>query len=86
VRARPAEVSLLLLHALAEEYGKARVWRHKGMRPNWFDKLYGTDRTRRQLMADTPPPTIFSEWRKSRRAFERARANCLLYKDKTECV
>ena len=28
-----------------EEYGKARVWRHKGVRPNWFDKLYGTDRT-----------------------------------------
>ncbi|HRT30113.1 MAG TPA: DUF1343 domain-containing protein [Kiritimatiellia bacterium] len=86
VRARPAEVSLLLLHAFAEEYGKARVWRHKGVRPNWFDKLYGTDRTRRQLLADTPPSAIFSEWRKSRRAFERARANCLLYKDKTECV
>ncbi|NLG00334.1 MAG: DUF1343 domain-containing protein [Lentisphaerae bacterium] len=79
VRVRPVEASLLLLRALVAEYGKARVWRHKGVRPAWFDKLYGTDRVRLQVQADTPLSLIFREWRQSRRVFEQTRAASLLY-------
>ncbi len=78
-RFRPAQASLHLLRALAEMYGPARVWRHKGVRPAWFDKLYGTDRVRLPLRDGTPLETIFAEWAAGRKAFERARKRALLY-------
>ena len=78
-RFRPAEVSLTLLRAFGEAYGTARVWRHKGVRPAWLDKLYGTGRVRAFLKTDAPLEPLFSEWASGRRAFAAARRKALLY-------
>jgi uncharacterized protein YbbC (DUF1343 family) len=75
----PAQTSLALLQALSELYGPARVWRHKGVRPEWFDKLYGGDRVRKHVKAGLPLKPLFAEWSRDRRAFERARKQALLY-------
>ena len=78
-RFRPAQTSLAVLQTLADLYGPARVWRHKGVRPAWFDKLYGTDRTRLQLKAGAPLETVFAAWAADRKDFDRARRQALLY-------
>ncbi len=78
-RFRPAGVSLALLEALVEAYGTARVWRHKGVRPAWFDRLYGTDAVRRALLAGEPAARIAAGWAGGSRAFMRARRAALLY-------
>jgi len=78
-RFKPAEVSLILLRAFSEAYGPARVWRHKGVRPAWFDKLYATGRVRSCLKAGEPLDALFAAWSRGRRAFAAARRQALLY-------
>lgn len=78
-RFRPVETSVVLLRALAETYGTARVWRHKGVRPAWFDQLYGTDSVRRWLLDGKPLPPLFKAWQQASRDFRRARKSVLLY-------
>ncbi|HOR98240.1 MAG TPA: DUF1343 domain-containing protein [Kiritimatiellia bacterium] len=78
-RFAPATVSLALLQTLAEQYGPRRVWHHKGVRPTWFDTLYGTATTRRDLRGGRPFREIAAEWRTAQRAFQTARAAVLLY-------
>ena len=78
-RFRPVQVSLAVLRTLTALYGAARVWRHAGVRPAWFDKLYGTDRDRLQVKAGVPLNTLFAAWKRERRAFDAARAEALLY-------
>ncbi|MDD4016943.1 MAG: DUF1343 domain-containing protein [Kiritimatiellae bacterium] len=78
-RFKPAEVSLALLRALAEHYGQPRVWHHKGARAKWFDLLYGTSETRKQLQAGKPLDAIAAVWSRERRGFAAARAAALLY-------
>ncbi len=78
-RFRPAQVSLAVLQALEELYGAARVWRHKGVRPEWFDKLYGTDRVRGHMKSGAPLSPLFAEWSRERKAFAAARQAILLY-------
>ncbi|MEI7899552.1 MAG: DUF1343 domain-containing protein [bacterium] len=78
-RFRPAQVSLVILQTLAGLYGTARVWRHKGVRPEWFDKLYGTDRVRKHMATRAPLKPLFAEWAHERQAFDAARAKALLY-------
>ena len=75
----PAQVSLVLLQTLAELYGAARVWRHKGVRPDWFDKLYGTDRVRTHMKSGLPLKPLFAEWARERKDFEHVRQTVLLY-------
>jgi uncharacterized protein YbbC (DUF1343 family) len=79
VRFRPAQVSLAVLQTLTELYGAVRVWRHKGVRPAWFDKLYGTDRVRLHLKSGAPLAPLVAGWAHDRKAFERARQAALLY-------
>ena len=78
-RFRPAETSLLLLRAFAEAHGAARVWRHKGVRPEWFDKLYANDRDRAYVKTGGPLAPLFADWSRERQAFEAARTQALLY-------
>ena len=78
-RFRPAQVSLAVLRTLAGLYGPARVWRHAGVRPEWFDKLYGTDRVRLHLKSGAPLKPLFAEWARERKAFCAARQAALLY-------
>ena len=78
-RFKPAEVSLALLKALAEQYGQPRVWHHKGVRAKWFDLLYGTSETRKYVQAGKPLDALATAWLRERRAFTAARASALLY-------
>jgi uncharacterized protein YbbC (DUF1343 family) len=78
-RFRPAQVSLVVLRTLAGLYGEARVWRHKGVRPDWFDKLYGTDRVRKDMKSGAPLAPLFAEWARERKAFAQERKAALLY-------
>lgn len=78
-RFRPVEVSLLLLRTFAEIYGAARVWRHKGVRPAWFDTLYGTDRVRSSLTGAEAAVSLPADWARERKAFSAARRKALLY-------
>ncbi len=60
--ARPVAASLAILRTLSDLYGPTRIWRHKGVRPQWFDKLYGTDATRHALQTGTPIREIVTTW------------------------
>lgn len=75
--ARPVAASLAVLRTLTDLYGPARIWRHKGVRPQWFDKLYGTDATRKALQNGTPIREIVDGWHAPR--FIDTRENALLY-------
>lgn len=66
---RPVRASLEILSVLAELYGKDRLWKSEKVRPEWFDKLYGTRMVREQLQDDVPVDTIASGWG----VFERVR-------------
>ncbi|MDD4102471.1 MAG: DUF1343 domain-containing protein [Kiritimatiellae bacterium] len=78
-RFRPIETSAVLLRALADTYGQTRVWRHKGVRKEWFDKLYGTDRMRQWLLDGKPLSPLFHAWKQEGREFRQARKSALLY-------
>lgn len=79
IRFKPAETSLVVLRTLAEQYGDKRVWRHKGVRPQWFDTLYGTAQVRPYVQAEKPLRKLFDAWAHERRTFTAARASALLY-------
>jgi len=76
---RPVETSLNVLRALTDLGGEARVWRHKGVRPAWFDKLYANDRDRPYVKTGGSLDALFAIWDQERRTFEAARASALLY-------
>ena len=59
----PVTTSVHVLHMLTEMYGSSRIWRHKGVRPQWFDQLYGTDTVRKALVRGTTPHEICASWK-----------------------
>lgn len=77
---RPAETSLRLLRALTEMYGTHRVWRHKGVRPAWFDTLYGDSGVRKHVEQGLPLEPLCAGWRRQRRLFDASRERALLYR------
>jgi uncharacterized protein YbbC (DUF1343 family) len=76
----PVATSVFLLHELRQVYGLKRVWRHDGVRPAWFDNLYGSAAVRRALVAGVAPGATAAAWRRDQRAFRAGRAAALLYK------
>ena len=78
-RFHPVTTSVHMLQMLTQQYGAARVWRHKGVRPAWFDQLYGTTHVRQALCKGTPPDEIVAGWRGATRAFLNSRRKALLY-------
>jgi len=76
---KPVRTSVMLLAVLASCYGKKRVWGSDGARPEWFDKLYGTDATRRALQSGEPSG-LFQCWSKAAQGFRRERQEVLLYR------
>jgi len=78
-RFRPVTTSVYALHTLAQLYGAARVWRHKGVRPQWFDQLYGTATVREALLKGLSPDEIVSAWQVGNRGFAASRRKALLY-------
>ena len=75
----PVTTSVYALHTLAQLYGAARVWHHKGVRPQWFDKLYGTAKVRQALCTGASSAEIVAEWREENRTFCASRRKVLLY-------
>ena len=78
-RFRPVQASLVLLRAFTDVYGERRIWRHTGVRAEWFDKLYGTSRARTALQSGQPLEPLFKGWRQASRAFRAARDEAVLY-------
>ena len=76
---RPVTLSIHLLHELEQQAGEKRMWNTPGTRPEFFDKLYATDRVRLQLRASSSPRDIVRAWRHDLRPFTAARTRALLY-------
>ncbi|MEI7437900.1 MAG: DUF1343 domain-containing protein [bacterium] len=76
---RPALTSVTIIHALQELYGIERVWAPQHSRPEFFDKLFGTDTVRKALLAGDAPSAIAARWTPALRAFAESREECLLY-------
>ena len=74
----PVKCSLLILYDLASCYGFNRVWRHKGVRSKWFDKLYGDEAVRIGVQTNRLS-TIFREWKRDQGKFIDQRDNVLIY-------
>lgn len=75
---KPVKTSVLILETLASLYGLKRVWQQAGARPEWFDKLYGTDATRHALMANQGSQR-FRPWTSAGRRFMKERQEALIY-------
>lgn len=75
---RPAWTSLVILDAFVALYGMKRVLRHEGARPEWFDKLYGTDATRKALQQHRVAG-LRREWTSEMKAFLKEREGSLIY-------
>ncbi len=78
-RFRPVTTGAAVLTVLTRLYGVRRVWHHKGARPEWFDKLYGTTRCREHLSAGGDWQELSSAWRREHRRLAAARKKALLY-------
>lgn len=76
---QPVMVSMALLQVLTQNYGIEHVWNHCGARPDWFDKLYGSEATRQALLQDTPLQKIKTEWEAEHHTFLKTRAEVLHY-------
>ncbi len=77
---KPVLTGITILHTLAGLYGRDRVWNRKHLRPDFFDKLLGTDHVRLALLDSTSPTTIAAEWAVGHRTFIKQRSAYLLYK------
>ena len=75
----PIAASVHMIHALQEVCGPTRWWRQPRVRPDFFDKLYGTDRVRVALQGGASPRDIVRSWQAEVKAFAAAREAVLLY-------
>jgi len=76
---RPILTAVAMIHCLQELYGRDRVWDRKTTRPDWFDKLFGTDSVRLALLDGEDGKTIAARWDKNLAIFKRSRQEKLLY-------
>lgn len=60
---RPVTTGVAILAAVRDLYGGERLWGSEGARPEWFDKLFGTDSTRLALQSGAPAREIAASWR-----------------------
>jgi uncharacterized protein YbbC (DUF1343 family) len=77
---RPIAAGVHLLAVLQELYGPERLWDAPGARPEFFDKLFGTDTVRKALQDGMDPDEICAGWTGDLHAFSAERQACLLYK------
>jgi uncharacterized protein YbbC (DUF1343 family) len=78
-RFQPVTTAVYMLHTLMRMYGAARVWRHAGVRPAWFDQLYGTCQVRQALLRGVPPAEIVASWQAGQQRYAATRRQALLY-------
>lgn len=75
----PVASCVSILSGINELYGPSRIWDAPGTRPEWFDKLFGTDSVRIALQAGTPAPSIVASWKPALDIFQERRRHHLLY-------
>lgn len=75
---RPIRTAVTLLACLQQLRGAA-LWGGPGARPDWLDKLFGTDAVRRALLAGESPETLAAAWTDDLRAFAVERRAARLY-------
>jgi uncharacterized protein YbbC (DUF1343 family) len=76
---RPVRTGIAILAGLQALYGRRKVWGVAGTRPDFFDKLFGTDTVRLALLAGASAAAIGRRWESDLRRFARTRQKCLLY-------
>lgn len=81
-RFRPVYTALVLVAALQKVMGIRALWFENGARPDFFDKLFGTDAVRKALSDGESPRTIAASWKSAHARFANAREKALLYKSK----
>ncbi len=79
-RFRPVLTSVAILAVLQRLHGPRRLWQAAGTRPDFFDKLYGTDAVRLALRDGDTPAAIAARWEPDLRRFRASRAQHLLYR------
>lgn len=67
---KPVETSVKLLAAIRDLHGSAALWKTPGTRPEWFDKLYGSDTVRLALQSGVPADAIIASWQPDLAAFK----------------
>jgi uncharacterized protein YbbC (DUF1343 family) len=76
---QPVRLGVSLIRVLQELRGVAGVWSPPGTRPEFFDKLMGTDTVRTDLQANLPVSRIVGRWEVAAESFRKSRASCLAY-------
>ncbi|MBP7829664.1 MAG: DUF1343 domain-containing protein [Kiritimatiellae bacterium] len=76
---RPVQAGVTLLAALQALYGPEAQWNAPGARPEFFDKLMGTDTVRLALLKGAAPEKIAAGWAIGRPVFADKRRAALLY-------
>ena len=85
VALRPALAAVTLTSVLARRHGKDRLWAPaQGGRPEFFDRLFGTDAVRLALLDGDSPARIAARWKKDLQSFRIARRMHALYKQKEQ--
>jgi len=78
-RFRPVLTAVSIVHCLQELYGRHRVWAPRTSRPDFFDKLFGTNSVREALLDGEDGKTIAARWKPALSRFREQRQDCLLY-------
>ena len=76
---RPVATAVVLIDAVQRAMGRTELWRHPSTRTDFFDKLFGTKRVRRNLQNGIGASAIVAEWQAGLRRFETLRRTHLLY-------
>lgn len=79
LRFRPVTTSVAIVDTLSHRFGRETLWHSAGYRSDFFDKLYGSELTRRALEAGTPWREIVASWEPSLTTFGVTRRVALLY-------
>jgi uncharacterized protein YbbC (DUF1343 family) len=75
----PVSSCVTILSGINALYGTLRIWDAPGTRPEWFDKLFGTDSVRIGLKSGTPATSIIASWQPALDTFREQREKHLLY-------
>ncbi len=80
-RFRPVYTGVAILSVLQNLYGTQALWGHRNTRPEFFDKLAGTDSLRKALLENQPLADIAARWESTSGYFQTQRQKYLLYKE-----
>jgi uncharacterized protein YbbC (DUF1343 family) len=76
---RPVLTGISIITAIQKLYGTKRVWNPRNCRPDFFDKLMGTDTVRLDLQSGKTAKQIAAAWLSDLKSFQHIRQQHLLY-------